>query len=499
MRLSFSFVLTVIILGVQPIVAQTYFSKTYDKDSMFQFSGNIVKLQNGELFSESSSERKGSNLRGKIFLVVDTTGAVVRSSYLEFAGHHVSSASISSASQNGIFYNTGFMSDAITGNFDAFVVKHDQHGDTIWKNIIDSATEAGFDVLLTHNDQFYITGAIDFDDGIQFNSDIFLSKFDSSGHCLWTTYYGGKDDDRGLSLVKDKNTIYIGGNTNSPSKGDNYDTYLSKVSLAGDLEWEKIYGSDGGDGGVNFLVMDKNKDLVFASTLDTTLNFMEYSTRYIAKTDTMGNIKWRRFFSRGYLLEIWNIIVTPEDEILLCGFEAPNKDFGWIAKLTPGGNILWERRYQTRKEKHPLVEHYITDMVLLDNGDIMSLGTAPSITDTNRYDRDIWVMRLDEKGCLYPGCDSLDVPVVDTPDFPEYIVYPNPARSVTKIALEGPLKKDMEIEIINLMGQRVREITAKKGWIDIPIDVSTLGSGLYLIRIIYEDAVIDVQRLVKVE
>ncbi len=89
---------------------------------------------------------------------------------------------------------------------------------------------------------------------------IFLSKFNSLGNLIWSTYYGGKNNDGALSVAVDKSgNAYITGQASSSSgiaTSGAYQTsiaanssaaFLGKFGSNGQLKWSTYFGN-GGEG-----------------------------------------------------------------------------------------------------------------------------------------------------------------------------------------------------------------------------------------------------------
>jgi len=86
--------------------------------------------------------------------------------------------------------------------------------------------------------------------------DAFLVKFDSSGHRLWATYYGGSGTDVGLGVTCDHSgNIYLAGNTSSSDSiatpgcqqyvyGGGMNNFLAKFDIAGFRQWATYIGGD---------------------------------------------------------------------------------------------------------------------------------------------------------------------------------------------------------------------------------------------------------------
>jgi len=98
-----------------------------------------------------------------------------------------------------------------------------------------------------------------FQPGYGGNRDAFVAKFSSTGVRLWSSYFGGTQDDAGYCIAVDKSgALYIAGYTGSPSgiattgasqpvPGGYYDAFLTKFSSAGQRIWGTYFGGSGDD------------------------------------------------------------------------------------------------------------------------------------------------------------------------------------------------------------------------------------------------------------
>jgi PKD repeat protein len=69
---------------------------------------------------------------------------------------------------------------------------------------------------------------------------------------------------------------------------------------------------------------------------------------------------------------------------------------------------------------------------------------------------------------------------------PELCVYPNPARNRVSIKFPGLLSQESKLYIFDLMGRKIMERSFNRGNMEgvIPLDVSSLQKGLYIIKLI---------------
>lgn len=90
-------------------------------------------------------------------------------------------------------------------------------------------------------------------------TDAFIVKFDSLGHRMWGTYFGGVEDDLGKGIACDRaGNVYLGGITRSPSDiatpgvqqpvyGGGWDCFIAKFTNTGDRLWGSYAGDMAGE------------------------------------------------------------------------------------------------------------------------------------------------------------------------------------------------------------------------------------------------------------
>ncbi|MBN8702865.1 MAG: SBBP repeat-containing protein [Bacteroidetes bacterium] len=212
------------------------------------------------------------------------------------------------------------------------------------------------------------------------NKDIFLSKYSSSGSCLWTVQAGTANtasslDDQTTGIgVDNSGNVYIAGiikgvatfgdSTVSSVPTTSEDIFLAKYNSSGVLQWVRSFGSSNPDL-VNDLVVDSNGDCYLTGNMAGILGATNYSfgsstftgTGFLAKFDSNGNKQWIKnaayqgntlaidnssnvyiagnstTFSMGSLDKIDTIIVPTLGTALMNDI--------YIAKFNSSGSALW--------------------------------------------------------------------------------------------------------------------------------------------------------------
>ncbi len=159
---------------------------------------------------------------------------------------------------NGNCYVTGsFIGTATFGTTqltsvgadDIFIAKYDVNGNCLWaKSVGGTEYDYGYSTSLDANGNCYVTGI--FQGAATFGTkqltsagiiDIFITKYDVNGNCLWAKSAGGTDNDFGYYISADANgncyvigafkETAIFGTTNLTSAGD-YDIFVAKYGAS---------------------------------------------------------------------------------------------------------------------------------------------------------------------------------------------------------------------------------------------------------------------------
>ncbi len=473
--------------------AQNYFNYTFDQDEVWQFGLQVRQLTTGEFLLAGDSDDSTSEF-GQLLIRINEDGVEQWRKYIHVDGNYFEILGMTDEfTSSGEFYGGGNITNPSTQISDLFLIKYSSIGDTLWTKSIDWDNEGASDVVLMNDSFFSVTGFIN-----TFNvtePDAFLVRLDSSGSQQWVQFYGGTEDDRAGSIVMDEQGNYfLGGYSNSNFSNGSYDNYLIKTDSSGILVFDSTYGGVNSDGGMSVVTV-RNDTLFMFGYMDTIMgNPLPLPKSYVGAMDLIGNFYWRYFFNQSDTEQIiiWNATVDESGSVYLCG-EKNEALKGWLGKVDRNGNFLWERTFQTRPNE-PLAQHYLTDVQVLANGDIICTGTAESITDTTRFDWDIWVLKVDSNGCLLPGCATGIEPIKKQES--NFILYPNPANDFTTIMLERPLKKKTEVRFYNMIGEEIFTETAEQGMIDITIEVSCLPASLYLCTLWQEGVMIGSKKVV---
>jgi len=194
------------------------------------------------------------------------------------------------------------------------------------------------------------------------HADAFLAKFSSSGLPVWSTYYGGAEDDYGPSVVTDTfGNVYLAGWTRSTTgiatSGAYKDTYgggytdgfLAKFSESGGRVWATYYGGSMADG-FQCAVTDDTGNVYISGYKD------QYDVA-LAKMNSSGALLWDTVYG------------------------GSGNDFGWGIALDAAGAI------------------YVTGSTASSSG----IATADAFQSSGGSDDDVFLAKFDNSGSLKWG------------------------------------------------------------------------------------------------
>ncbi len=287
----------------------------------------------------------------------------------------------------------GFQSTHGTGSvaFNAFVVKIDSSGQRAWASYFGgSVREVGRSVAIDSLGNVLVVGNTNSSDmpiafasqtSLRGNMDAFLAKFTNSGTRLWSTFFGGSQEDEvGSCAIDSAGNIYLIGRTIStnlqfgsvsqPNYGGNGDAYIAKFTGNGNRIWTTYLGGNDNDQAMscgtdkigNLYVAGVTSSANFpvsAGAIQTTIGGAGYDA-FAAKFNTNGQRLWSTYYGgSGY--EIGNTCaVTPSGDFCLVGYTdsrnlAVQKAWqpiyaggtldAFIVRFDPNGNRKWATFY----------------------------------------------------------------------------------------------------------------------------------------------------------
>ena len=205
-------------------------------------------------------------------------------------------------------------------------------------------------------------------------SDVYITKFSSNGSLIWSTFFGGSEQDYGYAIAIDSfENIIVTGSTHSPDfptlnandstyNGES-DGFFSKFSSNGTLLWSTFLGGINYDISKSIAVDSLNNIIITGYTSSDdfpTINAYDdsYNTgrdAFITKYSNSGSLLWSTYLggtsgdnSNSIVVDSYdNIIVTGDtyssDFPIFNAFDSQidDKNDGFASKFSSNGNLIW--------------------------------------------------------------------------------------------------------------------------------------------------------------
>lgn len=319
--------------------------------------------------------------------------------------------------------------------------------------------------------------------------DRYLLKLDKAGNKVWAKTYGGNWNDWGLgtTLVKRKVGLVLGGYAESYSQYGGRDGWLIYTNFAGQVMREKFFGTQGDDGSVQIALAPDSLSLYLAQHIDTLLQPGYAPWAYqIMKLDPLGNPEWRIILQDSLSRYAYGIYTLANGDVLVYGvldiFHTPPNGFGWLARISAQGSLLWEKAYQYPDHGNAwnFQSNSLYDVVELPGSHILLVGTT-MVRDNGGQNP--WIVQVDSNGCFSTHCDSLPAPwrepptALETAPVPGIKLYPNPAQDHLILQLAAR-HLPAQFELWDSQGRLVYQQPLTE--LQTRVDVSALAGGLYV-------------------
>ncbi len=200
-------------------------------------------------------------------------------------------------------------------------------------------------------------------------------------------------------------------------------------------------------------------------------------------------------FEQGYNYTIIQMLDISDEEIIITGFTGL---FGFLLKVTENGDGVWFRLFNPPQAEGNNAGSESTKILGItptsDGGYIMA-GEYYS-SPGNIYPEGIQTaiaVKVDEYGCLEPGCQIGDGVAELTNANLELKLYPNPTNGKLNVSVNNRIKVK-RISVYGVTGRlAMRELIYEN---NLQMDVDGLKAGIYLLEVETEDGFREVERLV---
>lgn len=303
--------------------------------------------------------------------------------------------------------------------------------------------------------------------------DAVITKLATSSHSLlWSSYYGGANDDVANRIKVDpaSSTVYITGRTSSTAStfplldpgglsyyqgalSGNDDVFIAQFRCSnGVLTWSTYYGGTGNEEG-NDIDVDAAGD-VFV-TGNTYSSDFPFPTPNLSGGYNIGTMSGSAdAFVVGFKASLENVWATY--------FGGTGLDFGYGCATYQNSKFYITGATSSTSSSFPL-----------DNG-----GGTPYFDGTSGLGNWGFVSRFDLPSVAY------SISEIES-NISSLFCYPNPSSNLLNISFQLESKSEVQLELVNLLGQVVKEeqYLLNPGKVEKTISVSDIQSGAYFLQI----------------
>ena len=317
------------------------------------------------------------------------------------------------------FIVTGVYGQSNT-NGDIWVIKLLSNGELEWEEKIGGSDfDLALSIQQTSDQGYIVTGYTDSTNGDigshNGGRDIWIVKLSPSGEIEWEKTYGGSVSEEAFSVKQTSDNGYIVVGFTRSDDGDvtenkgSGDAWIIKLSVDGNLEWERTYGGTRSDYARSVQQTSDGGFIVAGSTFsddgDVGINYGGFDF-WILKLSQDGDLDWEKSYGGSGNEEALSIQLTLDGGYIVAGLSDSNDgDVGnnmgkldyWIIKLLQNGDLEWEKNYGGSERDIP---RFIQQTP--DEGFIIAGYTSSDDGDVANHigKSDYWIVKISQDGIL---------------------------------------------------------------------------------------------------
>ena len=429
---------------------------------------------------------------------------------------------------------SGDKKEVCKGQEDFWIIKLDAKGNEIWQRTIGGSGQEKLLSIAQTKDGGYILGGTSSSNTAEPDEkgvidkygksedsrgslDNWVVKLDTKGEIKWQKTLGGQyvDELKSIEQTNDKGYI-IGGYSNSPISGDktqeNFglnDYWIIKLDEDGNELWQHTLGGDQDD---TLFALTQTNDggfIVGGNSNSGATNSKSKSNQdgadfWVLKLDKTGTIEWQETYNYGEKDVLTSIVENVDGTFLIGGYaqgEAGSGKLGvgsktphpsgtplkegkdkegindYIAlKIKANGEEIWTQTVGSKGDEilKKLFEtrdggYILAGTSILPSGGVAeSRGGSSNDRKSTMGGSDFWIVKLRDKEKKIKEKEKIEA-------------IPNPAISYTNVIVTYEYQKGTAT-LFDLSGRTMQTIklTGEK---TIPVDLSNLPQGIYLIEV----------------
>jgi hypothetical protein len=401
------------------------------------------------------------------------------------------------------------------------MLKIDPQGNLIWSKIFSGILNS-MEINMDSQGGFYLVGwhinSIVMDtvslNILNNKNGHFIAKGNTNGSVLWLKSFSGSISTSQNSLnstINAQNELFISGAWEGDSLmvdalslvnplpgGGNYDRYIAKFDLNGNVLWLNREGGSAANNGASLQATASGGVLAFSNVLTGTSvdidgggTNVQGPVSLFTRYNSQGLLSWHNTIALSTGIYFGEFIGNGTDYYLPYNFSEAQITLGnttlanrggtngsydiAIAKLDTTANIISAFQIgSTEQDRCQAITFTNTNELLIGGTTSASelvIG-SDTVTNSGLLTTDVFIAHLTNSVSLTEGRP-----------IKAFTVFPNPAKGVLNFNLEGTQNKNLKMTIQNSIGQCLlkQSINAQNG--SLSIDVNHLKPGVYILNV----------------
>lgn len=385
-------------------------------------------------------------------------------------------------------YVIGGWSSSFSGDnrdFDCYILKLDWTGSLEWQSYCTDSSNCGaYDIVQADDGGYVLAGAAKSLNQTM-NFDMFIVRADQFGDTIWTRRYivPGRElwDGLAYSITKTSDGCYVAAGEINFRRENHSDIYVIKINDSGDTLWTRIIDHDLLEYAWD-CAETPDEDIVITGWTwggfpDTTGDHV-----YLARLARDGELIWQKFYAYEWpglsYNDGWAVVVDPVDSGYIIAADTRQAPVSardiYILKTDSDGGLLWSSKIGDYHDESPF-----NVIITSDNG-FAVCGQKYVLNSHGYYYKDIYLLKFES---------STGIPYSDY-SLPENIGlignHPNPFNSYTIFKYFLPKSSNVKIEIYDFLGRRIAAIYGEfqqDGYHQLKWNADDIPSGIYLYKL----------------
>jgi len=380
------------------------------------------------------------------------------------------------------------------GDLDIWVVKVDENGNIEWRQNYGGCDRDESRAIRQTSDGNYVIvgGTLSINSGEVFGVhggwDAWVFKIAPDGALIWQKTIGGTGFDYLYALQETQNGDLIIGGGSSSTNGDlagannngEEDYWIAKLSMNGDLLWNKTYGGSDKDGIRGVCIATDGDILVTGQTGsndgDVTGAYGGFDA-WILRLDSDGALLWQKVLGGSGYDAGFSILQRTDNDFIFAGETSSNdgdvvgqhgETDAWIVKFDKNGDL------KTSTCLGGSNKDYTRSILPSADNSVIIAGTVASSdgdVSLNHGLTDVWIVKLSVPLGLKPEAPNAEGLTLT--------ISPNPASNLVQIATNvNGIKR---VDIFDESGKLIQMLEMDQ--LEKSLPVNNFPAGIYQVRV----------------